>query len=203
MAEKILREVQGDEILKFGSENCCGFSQGAIKGRQQKGVRPLFLFWGLFRSLFGHFLFSDVSATFSAPFCQTPFAGVFLRQGVFRWQTFSQLISGDNRLKFWSPETSRHSPPQAKIFVTWTPLWGRFHPRYWVPPFHSQCSHANCGVVVWNGEVALNKDEGLDPIQKLLRDEDRRKPKCKQSHFHFRTYCARTHNNHLLCSHVV
>ena len=36
-----------------------------------------------FRSSFGHFLvtFSDASVTFSITFCQTPFAGLLLRQG--------------------------------------------------------------------------------------------------------------------------
>ena len=62
---------------------CTLLSTGCRKRSAAKGVRSLFSFSGRFRSLFGHF-FLMLLSLFSSLFCQTPFAGLLLRQGELR-----------------------------------------------------------------------------------------------------------------------
>ena len=73
---------------------------GAAKGGRQKEFDHFFVFGT--RSVF-LVTFSDASVTFSVTFCQTPFAGVLLRQG-------------DNC------QGSRGSSKKSPIYRTWPDL---------------------------------------------------------------------------------
>ena len=70
------------------------FWSGCRKTRSAKGVRSLFCF----RDCFGHFLvtFSDASVTFLWLFCQTPFAGLLLRQGDLELASKSKQARNDH-----------------------------------------------------------------------------------------------------------
>ena len=61
------------------------FSQSAAKGGRQKESDHFFRFWGSSVTFWSLFLM--LLSLFASLFCQTPFAGLLLRQGDFRTHT--------------------------------------------------------------------------------------------------------------------